>query len=404
MLRQILGDEAYFRALSYYLHKHEFGNVESNDLKIAIEEATGENLDWFFEQWITGGGHPQLEVRYRYLADRKLIDLSVKQVQPFVGGQGIFTLPVKITIATPTKRWQEKVWIEEESESFLFSCDENPLMVSFDGEGDLVAEISFPKTVDELVYQTKNDAVPGKLLAIREMAKRFPARPQTLSTLSALIYGNEFWGIKAEAAFQLGVVRTPAAEQTVALALKSTDYRIRKAAVLALPKFGTASAEQKPREVIKSDKQNDVVAAAILALAMVNPKTDVEFIKQQLSRKSWNDEIVISCLRAFDELRNPALAQVVRKYAADTYNQEVRIAAINAWASCAPTDNELHKTLIELTQSPVYALQQAAIGMIGRLQISEASDALQNILTQKADDNLLVAAKGALEEIKRVEE
>jgi len=403
MLRQILGDEAYFRALSYYLHKHEFGNVESNDLKIAIEEATGENLDWFFEQWVTGGGHPQLEVSYRYLADRKLIDLSVKQVQPLVEGQGIFTLPVKITIATPGKKWQEKIWIEEESQNFLFACDEKPVMVSFDGQGDLVAEVSFPKTIDELTYQTKNDGVPGKIWAIRELARRFPTRQQILSTLSALITDNEFWGIKAEAAYQLGAVRTPAAEQALAQAMKSTDYRVRKAAVLALPKFGTTSAEQKLKEIIKNDKQNDVVAAAIPALARTNPQTDIEFIKQQLTRKSWYDEIIIGCLRAFGEIKNPALAQAIKKYSGDAYNQEVRAAAISAWESCAPEDKELHQTLIELTQSPVYALQQSAIAMLGRLHVAEAIEALQVIQQQKADANLTVAADSASEEIKRVE-
>jgi len=402
MLRQVLGDEAYFRALSYYLHKHEFGNVESNDLKIAIEEATGENLDWFFEQWITGGGHPQFEVSYRYLADRKMIDLSVKQVQPLVEGQEIFTLPVKITIATPGKKWQGKIWIEEESQNFLFACDEKPLLVSFDGEGDLVAEVDFPKTIEELVYQATHDAVPGQLWAIRELAAQFPARQQTLTTLTALITGNEFWGIKAEAAYQLGTVRTPAAEQTVAQALKSADYRIRKAAVLALPKFGTTSAEQKLRDAIKSDKHNDVVAAAILALARANSQTDHEFIKQQLSRKSWNDEIIIGCLRAFREIKNPALAQVIKKYSGDAYNQSVRNNALSAWESCAPEDKDLHQTLIALTQSPVYALQQFAINALGRLHVKEAAEALQSIQEQKADANLTVAAEGALEEIKRV--
>jgi aminopeptidase N len=403
MLRQVLGDEAFFRALSFYLHKHEFANVESNDLKIAIEETAGENLDWFFEQWITGGGHPQFEVSSRYLSDRKLIDLSVTQVQPLVEGQGIFTLPVKITIATPNKKWQEKIWIEEENQSFLFASDEKPVMVSFDGEGDLVAEISFPRTFEELVYQTKNDAVPGKLWAIRELAKRFPTRSQTLSTLSALISGNEFWGIKAEAAFQLGVVRTPAAEQIVALALKSADYRVRKAAVLALTRFGTTTAEQKLKEVIKSDKQNDVVAAATLALARTNPQTDAEFIKLQLTRKSWYDEIIIGCLRAIGEMKNPALVQIIKKYAGDAYNQDVRNAAISAWESCAPEDKELHRVLINLTQSPVYALQQFAITALGRLHVGEAVEVLQAIQQQKADANLTVAADEALEEIKRIE-
>ncbi len=401
-LRQVLGDEPYFRALSHYLHKHEFSNVVSDDLKIAIEEATGENLEWFFDQWISNGGHPQFEVSYRYLADRKLIDLSVKQVQPMVKGLGIFDLPVKITIGTSTKRWQEKIWIKNESENFLFACEEKPVMVSFDGEGDLIAEVHFPKSLDELIYQTKNTPVPGRIWAIRELAAKFPTQQRTVSALSNLIAGNDFWGVRAEAALQLGTIRTPAAEQALAQALKSTDYRVRKAAVLALPKFGTSSAEQKLKEIIKSDAQNDVVATAILALARANTQTDPEFIKQQLGRKSWQDEIIVGCLRAFGELKNPALVATIKKYATDAYNQNVVGAALNAWADCAPNDNELHKTLIATTQSPVYALQQSAITMLGRLSVSDAAPALQEVLKQNADANLTVAAKGALEGIQRV--
>jgi aminopeptidase N len=402
-LRQVLGDEPYFRALSHYLHKHEFSNVVSNDLKIAIEEATGENLEWFFDQWITNGGHPQFEVSYRYLADRKLIDLSVRQVQPLVKGQGIFTLPVKITIGTATKRWQEKVWIKNESEKFLFACEEKPVMVSFDGEGDLIAEINFPKSLDELIYQTKNIPVPGRIWAIRELAAKFPTQPRTVRALVDLITAKDtFWGVQAEAALQLGTIRTPAAEQALAQALKATDYRVRKAAVLALPKFGTPTAEQRLKDVIKSDAQNDVVATAILALARAKAQTDPEFIKQQLGRKSWQDEIVVGCLRAFGELKNPALVATIKKYASDAYNQNVVGAALNAWADCAPNDKELHKTLIAMTQSPVYALQQSAITMLGRLSVSDAAPALKEILAQDADANLTVGAKSALEEIKRI--
>jgi len=402
MLRAILGDEAYFRALSHYLHKHEFSNVVSEDLKIAVEEATGENLDWFFAQWITNGGHPEFEVSYRYLADRKLIDLSVRQVQPLVKGQGIFKLPVKITIGTATKRWQEKVWINNESENFLFPCAEKPVMVSFDGEGDLVAEISFPKSLDELIYQTKNTPVPGRIWSIRELASGYPTNPRTVLAFSELISSNDFWGIRAEAVLQLGTIRTAAAEQALAPALKASDYRIRKAAVLALPKFGTATAEQKLKVLIKTDVHNDVVATAILALARANPETEAELIKQQLARKSWMDEIVIACLRAFGEMKNPSLVTTIKKYAGDGYNQNVRDAALNAWASCAPNDKELHQTLIDLIPSQIYLLQQSALNMIGRLQVSAAKATLQEVLTQNADANFTVAARNALEEIARV--
>ena len=403
MLRAVLGDESFFRSLSHYLHKHEFSNVVSNDLKIAIEETTGENLDWFFAQWITNGGHPQFEVSYRYLADRKLIDLAVKQVQPIVEGLGTFDLPVKITIGTATKRWQEKIWIKNESANFLFPCEEKPLMVSFDGEGDLVAEINFPKSLDELIYQTKNTPVPGRIWSIRELASRYPVHPRSVRALSELISSNDFWGVRAEAALQLGTIRTTAAEQALAPALKASDYRIRKAAVLALPKFGTATAEQKLKDLIKTDSHTDVVATAILALARANPQTEAELIKQQLARKSWMDEIVIACLRAFEEMKNPTLVATIKKYTGDGYNQNVRDAALNAWAACAPNDKELHQTLIDLVPSQIYGLQQTALNMLGRLQVSAAKTILQEVLTQNADANFIVAARNALEEIARVD-
>jgi HEAT repeat protein len=245
--------------------------------------------------------------------------------------------------------------------------------------------------------------VAGRLWAIRELAARFPTQSRTVNALSALITGNDFWGIRAEAALQLGVVRTAAAEQALAAAFKSDDYRVRKAAVLALPRFGTASAEQKLRNIITSDPHNDVVAAAILALARANPQTDAGFIIQQLSRSSWSDEIVVACLRAFGVIENPELVTTIKKYANESYNQHVYEAALAAWQACAPTDNALHQTLIALTQSPVYSLQQKAIAMLGRLQINDATDALNTIVAQDADANLTVAAQQALEQIWRSE-
>ncbi|MFQ5630792.1 MAG: M1 family metallopeptidase, partial [bacterium] len=306
-LRKILGDEPYFRALSFYLHKHAFDNVISSDLKIAIEEATGENLDWFFAQWVTGGGHPRFEVKYEYLDSRKKITLEVAQVQPLVEGQGIFDLPVKITIATPSKTWQEKVWLEKANARFLFASDEKPLMVSFDGEGDLVAEIAFPKNAEELAYQALHDAVPGKIRAIRQLAAKYPISQQTYETFAKiLLSSDEFWGVQAEAALQLGTLRTGKAESLIQTALEAKDYRVRKAAVLALAKFGTTSAIQQLENINKNDPHSDVVAAAILALAKSKPALEATFIKKQLQRDAWYDEIRYAALLACKEQPSPS--------------------------------------------------------------------------------------------------
>jgi len=403
MLRKLLGDEPYFQALGYYLKKHEFSNVVSDDLKIAIEESTGENLYWFFEQWVTGGGHPQFEVKYEYLAKRKIITLSVSQVQPLVKGQGIFKLPVKIKIVTPDKTWLEKIWLEKATQRFRIACDQQPLMVSFDGDGDLVAEVSFPKDVDELAYQARHDAVPGRLWAIRQLASHYPVEKKTIETFGSIIASEGFWGTRAEVALQLGTIRTNAAEILIAEALHAPDYRIRKAGVLALEKFGPGSAAEKLEQIINKDSHVDVVATALLTLAKINPELDPAFIKKQLTRKSWYDEIIYAAMLACKELKNKALLPTIKRYATHQNNQFVHGAALEAWAACLPNDKQLHSNLISLTESPVYTLQQSAISILGTLHVGEAKERLQRIVEENADANLVVAARKALDKIEWVQ-
>lgn len=403
MLRRILGDEPFFRAIGYYLRKHKFSNVESNDLKTAIEETTGENLQWFFEQWITGGGHPRFEVSYDYLPVRKRVVLHVKQIQPLVEGQGVFELPVRITIATEDKTWQEKIWIESDRESFVIDCDKKPLMVSFDGEGDLVAEVDFSKNIDELAYQATHDAIPGRLWAIRQLAAHHPVSEKTTAIFEKIIAPDYFWGLQAEAAFQLGTIRTEAAQNLIDKALASNDYRVRKAAVLALPNFGTLSAIKRLENAVNNDVHDDITATALLALAQVNPSLSPAFITMQLERNSWYDEIRFAAMRACEQLQNNALLATIKKYASHKYNQFVYGAAIDAWAACAPNDKNLHRRLIALTEGPVYTLQQSAIAKLGDLYVDEAKQRLEEIIAENADANLIIAAEGALDKISLIE-
>src|SRR5690606_25949602 len=56
MLREYLGKEAFYAGLKYYLTRHAFDNVEVNDLRMAFEKVSGEDLNWFFDQWFLEKG------------------------------------------------------------------------------------------------------------------------------------------------------------------------------------------------------------------------------------------------------------------------------------------------------------------------------------------------------------
>jgi len=402
MLRFILGDEDFFRVLRYYMHKYQFANVETDHFRLAIEEVTGKNLHWFFEDWIYGGGHPIFEVRYSYLPKHHLIDLSVKQVQPVIEGQDLFTLPVEITIAHTNGVQKERIWIKHRSQRFLLSCPEKPLMVSFDGRGALVAEIRFSKSLDELIYQLHHDEFLGRFWALREIARRFPVHPKSVQALSDIISSQSFWGLKAEAALLLGEIRTTEAEKVVRLALKAPEYRIRKAAVLALPQFRTDFAVSTLKQVITNDPQTDVVATAIVALAKTDPLNQIDFIKRQMNRPAWCDEINIACLKAFEINGDKSLVPCIKPYMDHRYIQHVREAAMYAWQSCDPNDPQLHNILIHFAKQAPLGIQFAAVALLGELHVTRAIFVLQDISAHSGDSDLAADAESAIAEIERI--
>jgi aminopeptidase N len=66
MLRQEVGDEAFFASLKLYLETNKFQAAEIADLRLAFEKTTGRDLNWFFDQWFMHGGHPVLDISYQW--------------------------------------------------------------------------------------------------------------------------------------------------------------------------------------------------------------------------------------------------------------------------------------------------------------------------------------------------
>lgn len=401
MLRHILGDEDFFRALSYFLHKHEFANVTSSDFKIAIEEAVGKNLDWFFDDWVYGGGHPVFEVSYVFLKDRNLVDLSVRQVQPIIKGQDLFTLPVDITIVTSKGEKRDVIWVKSGSDQFLLPCDEEPLMVSFDGGGALVAEVRFDKPLEELAYQALHDEIPGRIRAMRAMARSFPTRQETIRTLLDILSKESFWGLKAEATLLLGNLRTPEAEKALLEALRASDYRVRKAAALALRDFGKDFAKRTLRSVILKDKDAEVVGTAIVSLARTDPTGSRDFIRGQLGRPAWYGEIDLACLNAFEIMGDKRLVPEIERFTANENSDDHQIAALDAWKSCASDDKKLRKALMNYAEYGKYRVQWYSVESLGSLLVEEAVPILEKISRESGDNDLRVRAEEALSKIKR---
>ena len=130
MLRGVVGDDVFFRAIRTYYERHAFGNALTEDLRRAFEEtlatrATGAaegaavtttELDWFFDQWIRQPGHPTLEHSWERTADGAEIVLSVAQVQP--SEWPTFRLPMEVEVRGPAGVRRHSVVVESRSQTF----------------------------------------------------------------------------------------------------------------------------------------------------------------------------------------------------------------------------------------------------------------------------------------------
>src|SRR5207247_8278958 len=64
MLRKRLGDDAFFRGLRAYYNAHREANATTEDLRAALESASGKDLKDFFARWVYGTGHPQYQLQW----------------------------------------------------------------------------------------------------------------------------------------------------------------------------------------------------------------------------------------------------------------------------------------------------------------------------------------------------
>lgn len=95
MLRRQLGDAAFFKGLNLYLTKHAFQAVEAHDLRLAMEQVSGQDLNGFFNQWFFAKGHPELKIEVDYSKPENLL-LRFSQVQD-LNEFPVFQLPITLS-------------------------------------------------------------------------------------------------------------------------------------------------------------------------------------------------------------------------------------------------------------------------------------------------------------------
>jgi aminopeptidase N len=199
MLRNFVGDSAFFKSLNLYLTTNKFKAAEAHHLRLAFEEVTGRDLNWFFNQWYFDNGHPSVTIDYVYDDAAGKVNVIIKQVQK--SGK-LFTLPIAVDIYNGANKVRYNVWAKNVTDTFTFSYTKHPDLVNVDGDKVMLWNKKDNKTLDDFIHQYK---YAGKYLDRLE-AIQFAAKkqddPKALELLKTALK-DKFHGLRNATLFSL---------------------------------------------------------------------------------------------------------------------------------------------------------------------------------------------------------
>jgi aminopeptidase N len=168
MLRNYLGDEAFFTGLKKYLTDNKYKAAEVHQLRLAFEEVTGKDLNWFFNQWFYGSGHPKIQVSFDYNTLEKTVIVSFVQSQV-----DEFKFPIAIDIFENGKAKRYKVFVDSRDASFKFSYEsKSPDLIQVNADGVLLADFLESKVLSDYIFQLKHaENYEHRREALLEVAK-----------------------------------------------------------------------------------------------------------------------------------------------------------------------------------------------------------------------------------------
>lgn len=347
MLRKHLGDDKWWKSIQLYLKTNAHKSVTTEDFKKAIEQTTGEKLDWFFDQWVYKIGHPIFEVSKKYDKDKKQLNLIVKQVQK-PDSTNIYPQVAyfrgKIDIEIDGKI--EQIWLEPKAENtYIFNCSE-PKVVGFDYEGTWIKEVKFEKSFEEWLYQFQNDAdILGRRLAMSEIVKFYKKettsaadKNKILDAFRNVLSSKIHWRFKFMASPQFQSLL--AANQPVTLdkatielllnTIKNEKSWVRFSAINCLgitndPKYADLYISY------FKDSSDRVVNAAAIALGKTKSPKAFDALVKLKDKPSWKNQSLISALNGLKELDDPRGVAVALQALKDSTAAARWTLAVSAW-------------------------------------------------------------------------
>ncbi len=397
MMRGMLGDSLFYKSIKHYLEKFKYQNVDTHDFKNAVEEATGENLYWFFDEWLYKAGHPKFDITYKYNSHNLL--LTVKQLQKVDSLTPIFKMPVEIYIVTPSQKLDKIIQVDSLENNYTFEVPEQPLMVNFDENNLLLKEMNFDKSEDELIYQLKNDSnIGGRIRAAVQLSKlKNESAAQSLIESMGI---DSFYGVRLKCADLLSNFDTDKKIKKALLsALKDQDLRVVEAAVRTLGKYKEGDVVKKLQALYTNTKNYFVKAAVVSSIASIDSIKAEPIIDSALNSTSYQNILRKTGLEALEKVNTEKAFKKALNFVQYGQPLNLRGTAINMIAHLDTSKNDALNLLKKYAVDPFFWVKIQAIENIGKIGGSEDIDFLKKRRDQEVEGIIIKVIDEAIDSI-----
>ncbi|MAL64703.1 MAG: hypothetical protein CMF94_01230 [Candidatus Marinimicrobia bacterium] len=376
MMENVLGKDAFWKAVKHYTKENQYKCVETQDFKKSIEEVTGQNLDWFFKQWLYEAGYPKYDVKWNYLQRNRSVQLRIKQTQK----GNLFKMPIKIRI----DKKEHEVWVKEKDFMIEIPALKRPEMVIFNSGSLVLSELTFNKPISEWILQLERSPhVLDRISAINVLKDKKGRRVVELALLKAA-ESDTFWGVRREAIYALASHKSKKYAKELMSISQGQDNRVRRAIWFSLRNYKKNSEVSNfLQEVIDTDKKYYSVSDAFKALVIVDSSAAKSKVEGLLERDSHTDVIRKSAISYFGSVKNDKNYNRLKKlvsYGGTTW--DARPEAVNQLGKYAEEKTETLDLFVGLLSDNMRSVRRNAVRQIGRYGGKNHLDALDELLAE----------------------
>lgn len=276
MLRDYIGDDAFFAGLNKYLVDNAYSAVEVDELRMAFEDITGLDLQWFFNQWYHSEGHPKLEVSYGQNLESELYSVVVSQTQEGDDVLPVYRLPLDIALwDTSGKKHLYHVEMRQRDQLFLLDVDYPVAFATIDDGSTVLAEIIEEKSQEEYVAQASYETNYIDRMAALMQIQGTPAYTTLLPTLLR----ENYWKYRLLAVEGLDIKLPDTQTQLAEIAQNDPHSIVRSMAIARLAEAGYAEMPSLATSVLAKEQAYPPLSNALRAQYQLDASKALTYIK-----------------------------------------------------------------------------------------------------------------------------